>query len=124
MSYDCYCDYDAAPEFYRVTEPTARKHHKCGECGRAIQAGEKYEYTSGKWDGDMCFHKTCSRCKALRTHLQAHVRCFCWYFGSMLQDARDAIDNLPSEACGSGLLFELGRMAVAIKRAPRLEALQ
>lgn len=36
----------------------------------------------------------------------------------LLAALEEIVRNDPSEACGSGLLFELGRMAVAIKRAP------
>jgi len=121
MGYDCYCDYDP-PEFYNKSEHTARKAHKCKECGKAIQPGQRYEYVRGKWDGCMDFFKTCARCKALRDHLAAHVRCFCWAHGNMLDDARTTVEHLPPEAVGSGLLFELGRLAVAIRRAPRMAA--
>ena len=121
MSYDCFCDYEA-PAFYSKVEYSARKEHQCEECGKSIQAGERYERVTGKWDGRMDFFKTCSRCTALRDHLKAHVRCFCWAHGSLLENIRTEIDNLPAEAYGSGLLFELGRMAVAIKRAPNFGA--
>ncbi len=115
--YECFCDYEPA-EFYSKSEPCARKAHKCCECGKAIQPGEKYEYVRGKWDGHMDFFKTCSRCTALRDHLAAHAKCFCWAHGNLLDDIRETVSSLPYEAVGSGLLFELGRLAVAIKRAP------
>lgn len=120
MSYDCYCDYER-PEFYERIQHTARKPHKCEECGCAIQSGEKYERAAGKWDGRFDVFKTCCRCLALREHIAAHVPCFCWSHGGMLEDARNEVENLPHEAIGSGLFFELGRMAIAIRRAPRLQ---
>lgn len=121
MSYDCFCDYDPAT-VYAKTEPTARKQHKCFECGRGIFPGQRYEKVFGVWDGRVDVFKTCERCVKLREHLAAHVRCFCWAHGNLLEDVRMEIEHLPAEAVGSGLLFEIGRMAVAIKRAPRLSA--
>ncbi|GAA6121494.1 hypothetical protein [Acidovorax sp. FG27] len=118
MSDACYCDYDPA-EFYSVSVPTARKAHRCDECGRAISPGETYERVIGKWDGSVSVFKTCRRCTALRDHLKAHVPCFCWAHGNLLGDACEEWSNgLSTDAAGSGLMFELGRMAVAIKRAP------
>lgn len=121
MSTECFCDYDPA-EFYSRQEPNARKPHKCEECGHAIQVGETYEKVAGKWGGDFLVFKTCSRCTALREHIKAHVPCFCWAHGNLLEDCRNEVEHLPIEAYGTGLLFELGRMAIAIKRAPRLGA--
>lgn len=40
----CYCDYDYdGPSIHRVTNPKARKPHKCAECYRPILPGETYE---------------------------------------------------------------------------------
>lgn len=117
MSADCYCDYDPA-EFYSASTPTARKEHRCDECGHAISPGEAYERVGAKWEGSVTVFKTCSRCIALRDHLKAHAPCFCWAHGNLLDDAITEWQHLEHDAAGSGLAFELGRMAVAIKRAP------
>lgn len=117
MSYDCVCDYDQ-PSFYVSSKPVARKLHRCEECGSAIAAGEAYESAKGIWDGRFDVFKTCARCVALRDHLKAHVRCFCWAHGSLHEDISYCVQEMPAEARGSGLLFELGRLAVAIRRAP------
>lgn len=114
---ECFCDYDPA-DFYSRQMRKARKVHRCEECGCAINAAEHYERVTGKWDGDVTTFKTCSRCIALRDCLQAHLPCFCWAHGNLLGDCRDAYSELPAEADGTGLTFELGRLAVAIKRAP------
>lgn len=119
---ECFCDYDPAT-FYSRREPKARKLHQCEECGRAIQAGEQYEKVVGKWDGDVSTFKTCSRCTALRDHIKAHVPCFCWAHGNLLQDCRDEVSHLPAAADGTGLYFEIGRLAVAIRRAPSFHRL-
>lgn len=117
MSAACFCDYDPA-EFYSATTPTARKAHRCDECGHAISQGESYERVGAKWDGSLTVFKTCARCTALRQHLKVHAPCFCWAHGNLLDDARETWQHIERDAAGSGLMFELGRMAVAIKRAP------
>lgn len=114
---ECFCDYEPA-EFYHQATHTARKVHRCAECARAIQPGERYERVRAKWDGTVDTVRTCCRCTALRDHLAAHVPCFCWAHHSLLDDIRNEIEALPAEAYGTGLFFELGRLAVAVKRAP------
>lgn len=117
----CFCDYES-PEFYSKHTKKARVRHQCFECCHAISPGEMYEYVVGKWDGDLQVHKTCNRCVSLREHISAHVPCFCWAHGNMLDDARETVRSLPLEAIGSGLMFELGRMAVAIKNSTKFKA--
>ena len=53
-------------ELFSETIRTARKPHRCGECGRIIEPGEKYENAVGKWDGDFCTEITCADCLSLR----------------------------------------------------------
>ena len=121
MSAYCFCDYET-PEFYDRRQHAARMPHKCSECGKRIAPGESYERAIGKWDGDVGVFKTCCRCVALRECIKAHVPCFCWAHGNLLEDCRSEVDNLPAEAYGTGLLFELGRLAVAIRRAPKFKS--
>jgi len=45
---------------------TARKKHKCCECYRTINAGEKYEKVAGVWGGDFSTYKTCIDCVSVR----------------------------------------------------------
>lgn len=49
-------------EFFRQTNPRARKQHTCQLCKNVISVGEKYIRQSGKYDGDMfdnCYCETC-----------------------------------------------------------------
>lgn len=93
MSYDCSCDYDPA-NIYRASTPKARKEHRCEECGGPIKPGEKYEYVFGVWDGSwVSIFKTCERCFDLRQWVKNNVPCFCWAHGSMLDDAREAVNE-------------------------------
>jgi len=117
---DCYCEYEE-PQFFSKATHKARAQHRCDECYRTIVPGERYERVRGVWDGTFSMYKMCPRCIALRDHLAAHVPCFCWPFTGLLENARETIRSLPREAHGSGFLFELGRMAVAIKRTPKYQ---
>ncbi len=55
----CEIDVSDYRDFCIDTWRTARKPHKCCECGSTIGLGERYRVTSGKWDGDMARFKQC-----------------------------------------------------------------
>lgn len=72
--------YDFEPaDFFRLSRPRARKEHRCVECYRAIRAGEKYERSSGKSEGDFWSDATCSTCAEIR---KAFV-CGSWVLGML-----------------------------------------
>lgn len=115
--YACSCDAEM-PEFHGASVRTARKPHKCYECSCPIQPGEKYEYTFGKWEGDISIFKTCLHCVELRDWAKISVPCFCWVYGDIHENIRDLV----SEACKdmpSGWVFEWGRRMVRIRRRQR-----
>lgn len=58
----CMIDYDP-PEFCSRIVRTARKQHRCCECGRVIEPGESYHHTSGAWDGTLNTFKHCRHCE-------------------------------------------------------------
>ena len=60
-------DCDGMAEFYSVTNPKARKDHKCCECRRVIPKGTQYERSSGKYDGDIYSEATCLDCADIRS---------------------------------------------------------
>ena len=103
MSYDCYCDYDP-PEFCHVEIRKARKEHKCEECSGRILVGERYEYTRGKWDGDISNFKICERCYDIRQWTKNNVPCLCWAYGNIIDDCKEAIyqawERAPTETAG------------------------
>jgi hypothetical protein len=115
---NCFCDYDP-PEFYSPRIVIASKQHKCDECARAIQPGERYEYVVGKWDGRFDRFKTCARCLDLKEYVMATVPCLCWAHGNIIDDCYSAVDEYAHEA--PGLKFGYWRRRVAIARAPRIE---
>ena len=56
---------DAEPcEFWNETRRTARKTHKCSDCGRKIRPGERYRTVATKWDGNFSMTKECAHCEA------------------------------------------------------------
>lgn len=113
---DCYCDYEPAT-FYNRAVPTARKPHRCEECGGPIKAGEKYESVSALWPdlGGVCTFKTCERCCDIRQWLQNNLPCFCWAHGNMLEDAWASIDEAYAKASDEvrGLRFGFLKRIVA-----------
>jgi hypothetical protein len=62
-------DYEM-PSVYKHDMRTAKKVHKCCECGFAIQPGMQYHYHHGVWDGRGGSYKVCLGCEDLRGELQ------------------------------------------------------
>ena len=50
------------PQAFATKERTARKQHKCCECFDEINPGDKYQYSSGIWDGEAASYKQCLNC--------------------------------------------------------------
>jgi len=65
-------DYDS-PKVYTITNPKARKEHRCCECRGVIQVGEIYERYTGIWDEPDTF-KTCPDCVALRDEISTETK--------------------------------------------------
>jgi hypothetical protein len=118
MSYDCYCDYDQ-PSVFSSKIVVARKEHRCGECRRLISIGERYKYIFGVWDGDASSHYICEHCSDIQKFVTNNIPCFCWYYGSMLEDAKEAIQEAYFRAGEEvrGVAFGLGRLLVKARRA-------
>lgn len=123
MSDGCYCDYDP-PSVWSLAIHKARKAHKCCECRKPIAPGERYEYVWGIWDGSAGTYKTCERCLDLRQWVRNSVPCFCWYYGDMVENAMEAIDEAIGRAPDEtrGVRFGFLRLLYKVKRAPRAPA--
>jgi hypothetical protein len=122
----CFCDTGDGPDFYsrevRTRSPRATKPLKCYECHYSIRPGDRYERVWAKWPDDDAPRAvpTCPRCLALREYVEAHVPCFCWEHGNMLDAARDTVEDYAWEA--PGLLFGFLRLLIAVegrRRPPR-----
>ena len=77
-------------EFERHNIVRAKKAHKCSECGTKINVDEKYEYSAGKWDGEIFVNKTCPTCLDIRKFL------FCdgFTYGCIITDLREHIREM------------------------------
>lgn len=74
------CMIDDAEPIYpkRITQPKARKEHKCCECGRPIEIGERHEHVSGICDRRMFSERTCEGCQWAREWLDESCGGFCY----------------------------------------------
>lgn len=80
-------DYDGANEFYAEKVVTARKPHKCCECGDVIPVGAQYERVAGKSEGSFWTSRSCLLCREIR-------RSFCcggWVFGELWDSVREGL---------------------------------
>ena len=72
-------EFDGTTDFYTEKIVTARKAHRCCECGDVIPVGARYERVVGKWDGDFGTFETCLVCVEIR-------KAFCcggWVLGAL-----------------------------------------
>ena len=117
---NCSCIYveDIDPaEFHNSRVVTARKAHKCGECGKEILPGSKYEYNVGTWEGNFNTHKTCSICLELRNEF------FCdgWYYGQIHEYLWNHIQEVDGEISQDCLLaLSLGARAIVVNMIDRV----
>lgn len=94
------CDFEA-PAAYVETMRRARKVHRCCECARSIQPGDRYQVASGVWDGRGASFKTCARCLRIRKAHIAGVNAVdpsdhaCWLFGDLVSEVRDWVREEP-----------------------------
>ncbi len=67
-------------------ERTARKVHKCCECGHDIEPGEKYNRYSGVWDGAFNVYKFCGDCHRVAEWCSLFLEDWCPIFGDMYSE--------------------------------------
>lgn len=76
----------------------ARKAHRCGECFRTINPGERYQRAAGCWWGDFWHQETCAHCAALRPMLRDFDPEYNEdYYGGLVESLYDRVGDLP---CG------------------------
>lgn len=117
---DCYCDYES-PSVYSARMVRARKPHRCEECSRVIQVGERHEYVFGVYDGYTITPRTCSHCVGIRQFVKINIPCFCYLHGNLIDDCRETIraayEQAPDEV--KGVAFGFGRLLVKARRERR-----
>jgi hypothetical protein len=84
----CLVDIDYSDECHEIQCKvlTARKQHKCGECGKIVQPREKFEHFTGSDSGEFFHVKTCLVCVEIRDRF-----CCGWTWGQVLEDIKKAI---------------------------------
>lgn len=65
-----------------TTCPVSARDKPCGECGKSIVRGEKYELNKSLWDGAWFTSRTCLLCVEIRDHFQ----CDGWIYGQLWDD--------------------------------------
>lgn len=95
---------------FEVTEyPRARKEHRCGECDRTIQRGERYRRTVQKFEGDVSAWKMCAHCEAAASYLVEHCN------GYLVGGVREDLEEHWNARVPDDRLF-LGRAIVGMRR--------
>lgn len=79
------CQLGDSPYFIHIKTRTARKPHKCDECGSIIERGEQYEFVSAMWERDnINTVRTCLLCLEARRWLE--VVCRSWLYEGVQED--------------------------------------
>jgi hypothetical protein len=78
---------DDRPEFSSDRTLTARKEHKCVECGRSIGVGERYRRSFMKQDGAVYDAKTCAHCDVACSWLVAN--CNGYIYEAVIEDFQE-----------------------------------
>lgn len=80
-------DFCSGRDFYSEKMVTARKPHRCCECGDVIERGQRYERATGKSDDTMWSESTCAPCAEIR---DAFV-CGSWLYGRLWESIEESM---------------------------------
>lgn len=70
---------------------TARKAHKCYECGRSVKAGERYRFYKSLFDSRWFEWKTCQHCRTAGFWLD--TVCGGYLSGGLFEELKDHWDE-------------------------------
>jgi len=85
------------PSVFCAHNRTAHKVHRCDECYRNIEPGEKYSEERGLWDSEWSTWKTCSDCLSVREAMFSQYQ-----YGELWSNVTDYVDDVRGdvpEAC-------------------------
>src|SRR5215472_16445516 len=99
------------PQAYSTKDHTARKRHRCGECHRTIEPGERYRYTWLLYEGTPCQYKTCIHCQVGCEWLR--INCGGWVFEEVGDELVEHAREYPL------LAMPLLRVVIGIRRGWR-----
>lgn len=102
----CMIDDSERFEFGDEEIRTARKTHRCSECGRQILPKERYACFKGKFEDRFETYKTCSHCLVAKEWLSEE--CGGYIFQGVYEDMSEHF----YEGCG----LATGRIAVGMRR--------
>jgi len=81
-----YWDDSVSVDFFHKRVRKAVKEHKCCECDKVIAKGERYEYASGKCEGEMWQAKTCLICAEIADAFSCDGRMYGGEFWSQFSE--------------------------------------
>lgn len=90
----CMIDDCDPSDVWNALWPVALKSHRCGECGREIESGERYERVTSLHDGTWDTFKTCDHCQAARKWLM--LVCGGWVHDRVGEDLRGHLEDYAS----------------------------
>ncbi|CRI56376.1 hypothetical protein [Pseudomonas sp. CCOS 191] len=110
-----------SPAFHTEAHRVARKRHTCTECRGHIEPGDRYEFVSGLWEGDVSTYKTCADCETARDFYVNElnstefrdVEYGAYCYSEVRCDLEEAATEIPS---GTGLKFRAYRHVVGMRR--------
>lgn len=99
------CEADYIAEVCETKNPTARKPHKCSECGGVIAKGERYTLRHGICNNEPFRLKFCALCERVGAHLDNRID-YVRGWGCL---AEDCAEDLPADTDGC---YQTGRKAI------------
>lgn len=75
-----------APTVSWREERTARKAHKCCECGHHIEPGDTYHRCAGVWDQSFDAYKFCGDCHRVSQWCSSFLEDWCPIFGNLYSE--------------------------------------
>ena len=88
-----------APTLYEERVIVARKSHRCCECRCEIHKGERYQSSSGLWEGQFSRFSTCLPCASVRDELAKGIPRLHWDELPAFGELREYLsEDLPATA--------------------------
>ncbi len=109
----CYCDFDPAT-LYFAKVVTARKPHRCDECGGPIVPGEQYERATMLADGHWDVFATCCACLPMADWVVRN--CGCRLHGDLWRHLEDDVWRQSRFELPAGVAFKVGRWIIGNRR--------